>query len=77
MTLSAVIQREDDMFVALCPELDVVSQGYTTDEANANLQEAIELLLEDMSAEELERRLVNPVMVRHFEVAIQSSSVSF
>lgn len=69
MTLSAVIQSEDDMFVALCPELDVVSQGYTTDEAYANLQEAVELLLEDMSAEELDRRLANPVIVRHFEVA--------
>ncbi len=69
MTLSAVIQREDDMFVALCPELDVVSQGDTSDEAYANLQEAVELLLEDMSAEELNRRLANPVMVRQFEVA--------
>lgn len=56
MTLSAVIQREDDMFVALCPELDVVSQGETTDEAYANLQEAVELLLEEISEEELKRR---------------------
>jgi len=56
MTLSAVIQREDDMFVALCPELDVVSQGETSDQAYANLQEAVELLLEDVSPEELERR---------------------
>ncbi len=69
MTLSAVIQREDDMFVATCPELDVVSQGDTTDEAYANLQEAVELLLEDISKEQLERRLSTHTTVRHFEVA--------
>ena len=69
MTLSAVIQREDEMFVALCPELDVVSQGDTTDEAYANLQEAVELFLEDASDEELQRRLSSCTTVRHFEVA--------
>lgn len=69
MTLSAVIQREDDMFVALCPELDVVSQGDTTDEAYANLQEAVELLLEDMDDKELQRRLSSNTTVRQFEVA--------
>lgn len=69
MTLSAVIQREDDMFVALCPELDVVSQGDTTDEAYANLQEAVELLLEDIDDKELQRRLSSNTTVRQFEVA--------
>lgn len=41
--LTAIIEREDDGFVALCPELDVASQGRTVDEARKNLQEALEL----------------------------------
>ncbi len=77
MTLSAVIQREDDMFVATCPELDVVSQGDTTDEAYMNLQEAVELLLEDISKEELERlsEEVGEVsrMVKEFSLSLHSA----
>ncbi len=43
---TAIIEKEDDMYVSLCPELDVASQGDTVEEAEANLQEAIELLFE-------------------------------
>ena len=43
---SAVIEREDDWYVSLCPELDVASQGKTIEEALANLNEAVELYLE-------------------------------
>jgi len=43
---TAIIEREDDGFVALCPELDVASQGDTIEEARRNLQEAVELFLE-------------------------------
>ncbi len=57
MKLTAVITPEEDMFVALCPELDVVSQGYTREEARANLQEALELLFEVADQEEIDRRL--------------------
>jgi predicted RNase H-like HicB family nuclease len=46
---TAIIQREDDGFVALCPEVDVASQGDTVEEARSNLQEAVELLLENAS----------------------------
>jgi len=49
---TAVIEKDDDMYVALCPELDVASQGDTIEEAKANLQEAIELLFEYASEEE-------------------------
>ena len=53
---TAVIEREDEGFVALCPELDVASQGDTIAEARANLQEALELFLETASPEEIDQR---------------------
>ena len=46
---TAIIEREDDGFAALCPELDIASQGNTIEEARANLQEALELFLETAS----------------------------
>lgn len=47
MKLSAIVTKENQWFVAICPELNVVSQGKTTKEALSNLKEAIELYLED------------------------------
>ena len=47
MKLSAILQKEGDWYVSLCPELDVASQGKTVEEAVTNLQEAVELYLED------------------------------
>ena len=44
--LTAIIEREDDSYVALCPELDIASQGETVDETLTNLHEAIELFFE-------------------------------
>jgi predicted RNase H-like HicB family nuclease len=67
---TAIIEREDDGFVALCPELDVASQGATIEEARANLQEALELFLESASPEEIDRRLRNEVYVTRVEVAV-------
>lgn len=46
-TLTAVIHREDHLYVAQCPEVGTVSQGETLDEAVANLREATELYLEE------------------------------
>ncbi|UCE74607.1 MAG: type II toxin-antitoxin system HicB family antitoxin [Methanomassiliicoccales archaeon] len=46
-TLSAVIHKEGNWFVSLCPELDVASQGKTIEEAIDNLKEAVSLYLED------------------------------
>ena len=40
---TAIIEREDDTYVALCPELDIASQGESVSEARSNLREAIEL----------------------------------
>lgn len=48
MELSAIIRKGEKQYVALCPELDVVSQGYTIEEALSNLQEAVELYIEEM-----------------------------
>jgi predicted RNase H-like HicB family nuclease len=55
-SLTAVIQRSEKYFVALCPELDVVSQGKTVEEARSNITEAVELLLETASSAELKKR---------------------
>ena len=47
MKFSAILQKEGDWYVSLCPELDIASQGKTVEEAVNNLQEAVELYLED------------------------------
>jgi predicted RNase H-like HicB family nuclease len=57
LQLTAVIEREDDMYVATCPEVDVASQGKTVEEARANLLEAVELFFEAASLSEIRRRL--------------------
>ena len=57
-TLTAVIHKEGDVFVADCPEIGTVSQGKSVEEAIANLKEATELYLEEFSAPEFGRPLV-------------------
>jgi predicted RNase H-like HicB family nuclease len=68
--LTAIIEREDDGYVALCPEMDVVSQGDTVAEARDNLEEALTLFFETASAEDIEGRLRDEVYVTHVEVAV-------
>jgi predicted RNase H-like HicB family nuclease len=46
-TYSVIIHKEDDLYVAECPEVGTVSQGYTMEKAIANLKEATELYLEE------------------------------
>ncbi len=48
MEFTAIIKKGEKQFVALCPELDVVSQGHTIEKALDNLKEAVELYLETM-----------------------------
>ena len=67
---TAIIEREDDGYVALCPELDVASQGDTIEEARSNLLEALELFLETASPEEIKDRLREEVYVTRVEVAV-------
>lgn len=66
---TAIIEREDDSYVALCPELDIASQGESVGEARANLREAIELFLESASPEEIGRRLKGEVYITQIDIA--------
>ena len=54
--LTAIIEREGDGYVALCPELDIASQGDGVSEARENLREALELFFEVAPDSEIERR---------------------
>ncbi len=54
--LTAIIHKEDDIFVSLCPELEIASQGENIEEAKANLKEAVELFFECASEEEIRQR---------------------
>jgi predicted RNase H-like HicB family nuclease len=67
---TAVIEREENMYVALCPELDIASQGKTVEEARENLQEAIELFFETASKQEIRDRLHDEIFVTRLEVAV-------
>jgi predicted RNase H-like HicB family nuclease len=68
--LTAVIEREGEWFVALCPELDVVSQGTTVEDARAMLTEAVQLFLEAASEEEIRERLHTEVYIGSLEVTV-------
>ena len=46
-TFTASIHKEDDLYVAICPEAETASQGYTVEEAIAHLKEATELYLQE------------------------------
>jgi predicted RNase H-like HicB family nuclease len=67
---TAVIEKEGDGYVSLCPELDIASQGSSVEEASANLKEAVELFLETASSTEVNQRLHEEVFVTRMEVAI-------
>lgn len=56
---TAIIEREGNGYVALCPELDIASQGNTIEEARSNLVEALELFFEMADPSEVEERLHN------------------
>ena len=66
---TAIIEREDDGYVALCPELDIASQGETVEEARANLAEAVELFFETASPSEIRKRLRSEVYITRLDVA--------
>lgn len=68
--LTAIIEREDDAYVALCPELDVASQGDTVEAAAVNLREALELFFESASESEVRDRLHREVYVTHFDLKV-------
>jgi predicted RNase H-like HicB family nuclease len=68
--LTAIIEREGDWYVSLCPELDIASQGRTVEEARANLREALELFFESAAPEEMMRRTQDEVYVTSVEIAV-------
>ncbi len=68
--LTAIVEREGDGYVALCPEMDIASQGDTVAEARDNLAEALALFFETAPEEEVSRRLKSEVYVTQVEVAV-------
>lgn len=66
--LTVIIEREDDGFVSLCPELDIASQGASIEEARANLLEALTLFFETADASEVTRRYHGDLIVTPVEV---------
>ncbi len=69
MKLTAIIEREGDGYVSLCPELDIASQGDSVEQARNNLREALELFFETASSEEKKQRLHEEVFVTQLEVS--------
>jgi predicted RNase H-like HicB family nuclease len=67
---TVVIEREENQYVALCPELDISSQGDTVEEARLNLKEALELFFETASQAEIRDRLHNEIFITRLEVAV-------
>lgn len=68
--LTALIEQDGDMYVSLCPELDIASQGDTIEEARINLKEALTLFFQEADPRELEDRLRSEVFVTSVEVAV-------
>ncbi|PSM49826.1 hypothetical protein C7Y66_06990 [Chroococcidiopsis sp. CCALA 051] len=67
---TGIIEREENGYVSLCPELDIASQGSIVEEARNNLIEALELFFETAEPTEIETRLHGEVFITRLEVAI-------
>jgi len=68
--LTAIIEREGNGYVSLCPELDIASQGETIESARSNLREAVELFFETADPDEVEKRIHSEVFVTRLEVEV-------
>ena len=66
---TAIVEREGNGYVSLCPELDIASQGASIEEAKANLKEAVELFLETADSSEVQRRFHGEIFVTRFEAS--------
>jgi predicted RNase H-like HicB family nuclease len=69
-SFTAIIEKENDGYVALCPELDIASQGNSIEEAKANLHEAIELFFEHASQNEVNLRLKGDIFITNMQIAV-------
>lgn len=67
---TAIIEREGNGYVSLCPQLDIASQGDSIEEAHNNLREALELFFEAASPQEIQQRLHGEVYVTSVELAV-------
>ena len=67
---TAIIEHEEGGYSALCPELDIASQGNSVEEAKKNLVEAIELFFETASGTEIQERLHDEVFITRLEVEV-------
>jgi predicted RNase H-like HicB family nuclease len=65
--LTAVLHKEEDLYVAECPEVGTVSQGHSVEEAVVNLKEATELYLEEFALVQ-----TTPPLLTTFEVAVNA-----
>ncbi len=70
LRVTAIIEREDEGFVSLCPELDIASQGSSIEEARANLVEALSLFFETADPSEIARRFRSEIFVTQVEVPV-------
>ena len=68
--LTAIIEKKDSAYTALCPELDIASQGESIEKARNNLQQAVELFLETADSAEVKRRLHDEIFITVLEVAV-------
>ena len=68
--LTAIIEREGNGYVSLCPQLDIASQGDTVQDARENLREALELFFEAASPSEIQERLHQEVYITQLEIAV-------
>ncbi len=66
---TAIIEREDDTYVALCPELDIASQGGSIENALENLREAVDLFLQAADPKEAQERRRGHIFVTQFLAA--------
>jgi predicted RNase H-like HicB family nuclease len=69
-SLTAIIEREGDVYVAICPQLDIASQGTSVEEARANLREALELFFETADPSEISSRQRSEVFVTSVDIAV-------
>jgi predicted RNase H-like HicB family nuclease len=69
-SVTAVIEREGDGYVAICPEFDIASQGHTIEGARSNLTEALTLFFETVDASEIDRRSQREVFITQVEVPV-------
>lgn len=65
ITLTAILHREDDLYVAECPEVGTASQGSTIEEAVQNLKEATEVYLEEFPQKNVPRSLLTTFEAAH------------